>query len=287
MKYAWIKKHQGEFTIAAMCRFLKLSTSSYYAWLKRPITKRDKENDELREKIKALFEASRGTYGTRRLKAALAKQGFTVSRRRTGRLMKQAGLACKTRRRFKATTDSKHNDPIAPNRLARQFKVEQPDRYYVGDITYVWTNEGWLYLAVVIDLFSRQVVGWSIQRHMRAELVNDALKMALWKRKPGKGLILHTDRGSQYASDSHRLLLRQHSIIQSMSRKGDCWDNAVAESFFHSLKTELVHHFQFKTREEAKRAIFDYIEVFYNRQRLHSTNNYLSPVDYERFKKAA
>jgi len=203
-----------------MCRFLKLSTSSYYGWLKRPVSEWDKENDELKEKIKALFEASRGTYGTRRLKAALAKQGFIVSRRRIGRLMKQAGLACKPKRRFKATTDSKH----APNRLARQFKVEQPDSYYVGDITYVWTNGGWLYLAVVIDLFSRQVVGWSIQRHMRAELVNDALKMALLKRKPGKGLVWHTDRGSQYASDSHRLLLQQYGIIQSMSRKGGCWD---------------------------------------------------------------
>ena len=209
-----------------------------------------------------------------------------MSRRRIGRLMSQAGLSCKTKKKFKATTDSKHNKPIAPNLLERQFTVSQPDRYYVGDITYIATQEGWLYLAVVIDLFSRKVVGWSMDSRMKSQLVNDALLMAIWKRKPDKGLIWHTDRGSQYASDSHRAILNEHHITQSMSRKGNCWDNAVSESFFHTLKTELVHHCQFKTRKDAKQAIFEYIEVFYNRERIHSANDYLSPVDYEIQQKA-
>lgn len=179
------------------------------------------------------------------------------------------------------TTDSNHNLPIAPNLLNREFSVNQANKYYVGDITYIWTEEGWLYLAVVIDLFSRQVVGWSMNKSMRASLVNDALSMAIFKRKPAKGLIWHTDRGSQYASYSHRALLESHGIIQSMSRKGDCWDNAVSESFFHTLKVELVHRQKFKTRSVAKTAIFEYIEVFYNRIRMHSANDYLSPLEYE------
>lgn len=232
--------------------------------------------------MKALFEEGRGVYGTRRLKRLLANEGLIVSRRRIGRLLKKAGLQCQTKRRFKVTTDSKHHQPISPNLLARQFTVSQPNRCYVGDITYIWTQEGWLYLAVVIDLFSRQVVGWSMKNHMRTRLVNDALMMAVWARKPEKGLLWHTDRGSQYTSDSHRLLLKQHGIRQSMSRKGDCWDNAVAESFFHSLKTECVYRYTLKTKAMAKQVIFDYIEVFYNRQRLHSANDYLSPVDYEK-----
>ena len=168
--------------------------------------------------------------------------------------MREAGLACKTKHKFKATTNSKHNQPIAPNHLDRQFTVKRPNQAYVGDITYIHTQEGWLYLAVVIDLFSRQVVGWSMADHMRTQLVNDALLMALWKRKPDKGLVWHTDRGSQYASESHRALLMQHGIQQSMSRKGNCWDNAVSESFFHTLKTELVHHQTYQTRAEAKPA---------------------------------
>ncbi|MDP2903892.1 MAG: IS3 family transposase [Methylovulum sp.] len=180
-----------------------------------------------------------------------------------------------------------HDHPIAPNHPGRQFTVERPNQACVGDITYIHTQEGWLYLAVVIDLFSRQVVGWSMAEHMRAKLVNDALLMALWKRKPDKGLLWHTDRGSQYASESHRALLKQHSIHQSMSRKGNCRDNAVSESFFHTLKTGLVHHQAYQNRDEAKKAIFEYIEVFYNRERLHSANGYWPPIDYELQCKAA
>ncbi len=270
-----------------MCPFLKVSRSGFYDWLKRPKTNREIENERLTSRLKELFQEGRGNYGTRRLKKRFADFGYTVSRRRIGRLMKCAGLICKTKRRFKVTTDSKHQQPIAPNLLERRFNVEKPDRYYVGDITYIETRQGWLYLAVVIDLYSRHVVGWSMDQRMTAQLVNDALLMAIWKRKPAKGLIWHTDRGSQYASDNHRKILKQHGIEQSMSRKGNCLDNAVSESFFHTLKTELVHHCNFKTREENRSQIFEYIEVFYNRIRLHSANDYLSPVDYENRQKSA
>nr|WP_246540556.1 IS3 family transposase [sulfur-oxidizing endosymbiont of Gigantopelta aegis] len=194
----------------------------------------------------------------------MAEKGVHISRRRIGRLMKKPVCFVKRRDALKRP-NSKHNKRISPNLLEREFTVSQPDRYYVGDITYIATKEGWLYLAVVIDLFSRQIVGWSMDERMKAKLVNDALLMAIWKRKPMDGLLWHTDRGSQYASDSHRKILSDHNIIQSMSRKGNCWDNAVSESFFHSLKTELTHHCRFKTRVEAKQAIFEYIEVFYNR----------------------
>ena len=225
---------------------------------------------------------NRCNYGARRIRKILQLEGVSISRRRVGKLMKQQGLCCKTRRKFKIiTTDSKHNLPIAPNKLERNFSADYPDEKYVGDITYIWTTEGWMYLAVVIDLFSRRVVGWAMDENMKTKLVNDALLMALWSRKPKKGLLWHTDRGSQYASDSHREIIAAHHIVQSMSRKGNCWDNAVSESFFHTLKTELVHHMNFKTREEAKTAIFEYIEVYYNRKRLHSANDYMAPAVFE------
>lgn len=201
--------------------------------------------------------------------------------------MKEENLFCKLIRRIKATTDSNHNKPIADNLLQRQFKVMAPNRYWVGDISYIPTQEGWLYLATVIDLYSRKVVGWSMSDRLKAELVNNALLMAIWQRKPLKGLIWHTDQGSQYASHSHREILKQHQLIQSMSRKGNCWDNAVAESFFHTLKTELTHHHNFQTRQEARNAIFEYIEVFYNRIRIHSTTNYYSPTQFESLQKIA
>jgi transposase InsO family protein len=228
---------------------------------------------------------SKKTYGTKRIKKALFKLGLQVSRRRIKRLMRAMALVCVMKKRFKATTDSNHGLPVAENKLNRQFKVQAPDRCYVGDITYIPTQEGWLYLAVVIDLFSRRVVGWAMASHMRAELANKALLMALWQRKPKAGLLSHTDRGSQYASESHRQILKDHGIVQSMSRKGNCWDNAVSESFFHTLKTEWVHHINYKTREEAKQSIFKYIETFYNRTRMHSANDYMSPVEFENINK--
>ena len=270
-----------------MCYFLRVSRSSYYQWLNPSKTNREKENQELTNDIKQIFVESRGLYGTRRIRRRLAQLGKFVGRRRIARLMKAAQLYCKTKRKFKVTTNSKHNHPISPNLLQRQFNVSKPDQYWVGDITYIPTSKGWLYLATVIDLYSRQVVGWSMRNRMQSSLVNDALLMAIWKRKPAKGLIWHTDQGSQYASHSHRKLLKDHHIVQSMSRKGNCWDNAVAESFFHTLKTELTHHHKFKDREEAKHAIFEYIEVFYNRIRIHSANNYMSPVEFEQIQNVA
>jgi putative transposase len=270
-----------------MCEFLGVSRSGYYDWLHRLPTAIEQEDKELIEIIKILFEKGRGNYGTRRLKKELIKQGQCISRRRIGRLMRLAGLACKTKRKFKATTNSKHHLPIAPNLLNRDFCAISPNQKYVGDITYVHTQEGWLYVAVVIDLYSRLVVGWSMSERMHAQLVNDALLMAIGARKPAKGLIWHTDQGSQYASDSHRALLKKYGIVQSMSRKGNCWDNSVSESFFHTLKNELVHHQRYATRAEAKQDIFEYIVVFFNRERLHSANDYLSPVEFEILQKAA
>ena len=270
-----------------LCRFLKVSRSGYYDWLDRGQSDRVRQDQALKEKLKVFFLEGRGLYGSRRLQQRFSQTGFTVSRRRVRRLMKEQNLFCKLTRQVKATTDSNHNKPIADNLLQRQFKVMAPNRYWVGDISYIPTQEGWLYLATVIDLYSRKIVGWSMSDRLKAELVNNALLMAIWQRKPLKGLIWHTDQGSQYASHSHRKILKQHQLIQSMSRKGNCWDNAVAESFFHTLKTELTHHHIFKTRQEAKNAIFEYIEVFYNRIRIHSTTNYCSPTQFESVRKIA
>jgi transposase InsO family protein len=260
---------------------MKVSSSGYYSWLNRNLSNRAIENEQLTESIREVFVQNRNVYGTRRIAKILAKDEIAISRKRIGRLMKSAGLICKTKCKFKVTTDSKHNQPISPNLLERQFTVLNPDKCWVGDITYIPTKNGWLYLATVIDLYSRQVIGWSMADNMKAKLVNDALTMALWKRKPKRRLIWHSDRGSQYASESHRNILKDHGIIQSMSRKGNCWDNAVAESFFHTLKTELTNHYQFNNHQEAKNIIFEYIEVFYNRIRVHSANNYLAPVEFE------
>lgn len=268
-----------------MCRMLEVSKTAYYEWCGRPKTSQEKADELLTELIKEIFGQQRNGCGTRTIKKALLRQGYRVSRRRIGRLMRAEGLFCKTRKKFKATTNSKHDNPVAPNRLNREFTVDTPNQKWVGDITYIWTAEGWFYLATVIDLFSRKIVGWSMKSRMTQDLVNQALLSAIWARKPPEGLLWHTDRGSQYASNSHRELLEEHGIIQSMSRKGNCWDNAVAESFFHTLKTGLTNHKQYQTRDEAQEDIFDYIEVFYNRQRLHSTNDYWSPVDYEAVQK--
>ncbi len=261
-----------------------MGRTGFYDWLKAKPSARSLENAALANQIKTIFEDSRGTYGTRRIRRALRALGSYASRKRVGKLMKQHGLKCKAKRKFKLTTDSKHGLPISDNVLQRNFTATLPNQKWVGDITYIPTQRGWLYVAVVIDLFSRRVVGWSMQAHMKATLVNDALLMALWQRKPTSGLIWHTDRGSQYASKGHREILKNHGITQSMSRKGNCWDNAVAESFFHTLKTELTHHESFKTQEDAKQAIFKYIETFYNRKRLHSSNDYCSPEQYEALK---
>ncbi len=270
-----------------MCRVLEVSRSGYYAWLPRSPSLHAQKDEMLSERIAEHFEANREVYGTRRLKDCLADEGDQVSRRRIGRLMNNQEIKVKTKRKDKVTTDSKHGQAVAPNVLNRNFNVDEPNRAYVGDITYMWTAEGWLYLAVVIDLFSRMVVGWSMSQWMKAELVIDALEMALDRRQPQPGLIMHTDRGSQYVADRYLELQHHHGIVPSMSRKGNCWDNAVAESFFHTLKTECVYLETLTTREQARDAIFDYIEVFYNRQRRHSANGNLAPMVYEQSQKAA
>jgi transposase InsO family protein len=235
---------------------------------------------QLRDKVACCFAQGRGTYGTRRIKYLLAQEGLVVSRRRIGRVLTQAGLRCKTRRKFKVPTAGLAQT-VAPNQLNREFTVSAPNTVYVGDITYLPTGEGWLYLAIVLDLYSRAVVGWSMANHMRAELVTQALAMATSQRQPAAGLIMHTDRGSQYGADRYRQFLTRHGIQPSMSRKGNCWDNAVAESFFRTLKTELIYWEEFKTHEQAQTGVFEYIEVFYNRQRCHSANGYLAPLAYE------
>jgi putative transposase len=282
VKYAWIQKQHAEFAVTSLCRILEVSRSGYYEWLGRPPSVQPDTDQQLEAKVKQYFAQGRGIYGTRRIKHLLAQEGLRVSRRRIGRVLNQAGLRCKTRRKFKAPTAAGQAQTVAPNQLNREFTVPTPDTVYVGDITYLPTGEGWLYLAVVLDLCSRAVVGWSMANHMRAELVTQALAMATYHRQPAAGLIMHTDRGSQYGADSYRQFLTQHGIQPSMSRKGNCWDNAPTESFFNSLKNERVHGTTYATRADAQADLFEYIEVFYNRVRRHSSLGYRSPVEYER-----
>lgn len=282
MRYAFIAAHSIEFSIVLMCRVLRVSRSGYYAWRGRPESKRDVENRGLLESIKSVFKKSRKTYGSPRVHRQLLWEGERCSRGRVARLMSANGIRAKQRRKFVATTDSKHDLPVAENVLGRDFSVVEPNRVWASDITYIPTDEGWLYLAGVLDLCSRTAVGWSMSYSLERQLVIDALEMAYRRRMPGKGLIHHSDRGSQYASDDYRNLLKDYGMQMSMSRKGDCWDNAPMESFFGTLKKELVHHRRYRTRAEARRDIFDYIEIFYNRERLHSSLGYLSPVDYEK-----
>jgi putative transposase len=282
-----MKQHCDQFQVRSMCQALDVSRSGYYDWLTRAPSAHARKDQVLLERIRVHFEANRRVYGTRRLKACLADEGEHVSRRRIGRLMAQQDLQVKTRRKFKVTTDSHHGQAVAPHVLERHFDVNEPDTAYVGDITYIWTAQGWLYLAVVIDLFSRAVVGWSMSPWLKADLVTNALQMALDRRQPKAGLLMHTDRGSQYVADRYLHLMHRYGIEASMSRTGNCWDNAVAESFFHTLKTECVYLERFETREQAQTVIFDYVEVFYNRQRRHSSNGNLAPMVYERIRKAA
>jgi putative transposase len=217
---------------------MQISRSGYYSWLKRDKSSRQWENESLIPVVRAAHKQSKGTYGARRIAKEIKAHGSSCGRFKAETLMKMAGVAAKQKKKFKATTDSKHNLPVAPNLLNRQFEVEKPDKVYVSDITYIWTNEGWLYLAVVLDLFSRQVVGWSLSNRMTKKLIMDALRMAIWRRRPAPGLTFHSDRGSQYCSNDFQKMLKTHGMLSSMSRKGNCWDNAVAESFFGSLKTE-------------------------------------------------
>jgi transposase InsO family protein len=267
-----------------MCRVLQVSRGGYYRWVKRqeePPSRREMANQELTAAIQATFKQSRGTYGAPRIHAELKSQGMECSRPRVARLMRKAGIKARRRRSYKVTTTlSKHNLPVAPNTLNRQFWAEGPNEKWVGDITYLKTAEGWLYLAVVLDIYSRKVVGWAMDKHMEEGLVASALQMATTHRQPGKGVLHHTDRGSQYAAHDYQKLLGTHGMQVSMSRKGDCYDNAVMESFFSTLKSECVT-WVYPSRAQARHSIFEYIEVWYNRQRRHSSLGYASPETFE------
>jgi putative transposase len=277
-------ENANSFRVTMMCRLIEVSKAGYYAWCKRDQSKRAVDDARLLTRIKLIHKTSRRTYGSPRIHAQLQKDGVRVARKRVARLMKLHAIEVKTRRRYKATTNSKHDLPVADNILDRRFDIDEiaaTDRVWAGDITYVWTLEGWLYLAVILDLRSRRVVGWSMSQSMERGLVLDALRMALSRRNPGVGVLHHSDRGSQYASDDCQKLLRAYGMTCSMSRKGDCWDNAVVESFNATIKTELIHRATWKTREDVRAEIYKYIETWYNSKRLHSTLGYRSPVEFE------
>jgi putative transposase len=267
MKYVFIKDNRPSFRLKKMCQVFSVSRSGYYAWSKRPKSKTRIFNEELIKKIIEIFGNNHRRYGSRRVWFELRLRGTMCSRNRVVRLMNQIDLKSKRSKKFKATTNSKHNLPVAPNLINKNFVVEQPDQVWVSDITYIGTSEGWMYLAVVLDLYARQVVGWSMSDRMNKELVLSAIGQAIDRRSPTAGLIFHSDRGSQYASNEVRQLLKKYEISQSMSKKGDCYDNAVAESFFATLKMELVYPDFFKTRDDARSKIFEHIEIFYNRHR--------------------
>lgn len=281
MRFAFIDAEKAHHAVRILCRVLQVSRSGYYAWRGRPPSPRAVSDAQLALEIKVVHQRSRGTYGSPRVHAELRAQARTVGRKRVARLMRCQGLAARRKRRYRATTDSKHPFPIAPNELARGFEVTAPDVAWVTDMTYVWTREGWLYLAAIVDLFARRVVGWAASDRITTQLPLEALGQALRRRRPAPGLLHHSDRGSQYASGDYRAALATAGLRCSMSRKGDCWDNAVAESFFATLKAELVHDADYATRTAALAAIGEYIDVFYNHQRRHSHNGYESPVMFE------
>jgi transposase InsO family protein len=264
-----------------MCQILVVSTSGYYAWRKRPVSEREMANQKLVIKIKEVHNQSDRNYGAPRVSQALRAQGYSYNHKRIERLMRLNGIRAKQSKRYKVTTDSNHRHPVAPNLLNRNFKAERPNEKWVSDITYIPTAEGWLYLAGVMDLYSRKIVGWAMAKRMTSALVCNAFKMAVAHRQPDHGLLHHSDRGSQYAGQPYQDLLKQYQCQISMSRTGNCWDNAPMESFFATLKNELVHHQSYQTRAQAKSHIFAYIEGFYNRVRLHSTLDYRSPEQFE------
>lgn len=273
-----------------MCFVFKVSRSGFYYWLSRPDSKRRNENMKILETIREIRQSQpkKEVYGALRMLNDLKAKGLNCGKNRVAAIMRNNGIRSKIKRKFKRTTDSEHSHPVAPNILRQHFSIDAPNKVYVTDITYVWTAEGWLYLAVVLDLFSRMVVGWFTSSRISKELVREALQRAIKIRKPQKGLVVHSDRGSQYASHDYRTLLNKHCCVQSMSGSGNCYDNAVMESFFHSLKVEHIFFEKYKTRAEAQTSIFDYIETFYNRERRHSHLNYEAPLRFEQnYAKAA
>jgi putative transposase len=281
MKYRFIMEHRKEFRLGKMCEVLEVSKSGYHNYVRGKVRQIELENHILLEEIKRIYSKSKSTYGSPRIYMELRKMGYICNRKRIVRIMRINNIKAKTKRKYKVTTNSDHNRPVAENILAQNFSYTESNKAWVSDITYIWTNEGWLYLCCIMDLFSRMIVGWCLDKTMRASLVTSALKQATIKRGENPEIIFHSDRGSQYASNEVRDFLRKHGMIQSMSGKGNCYDNAVMESFFHTLKSELVSFEQFRTRGEARIKIFEYIEIFYNRQRSHSTIGYLSPIEFE------
>jgi len=280
VKYAFIERQRAAFKVSRMCRILGVSGSGYYAWRGRPASPRTQRHQQLSGRIQASFKASHETYGARRVRGDLVDSGECIGRHTIGRLMKQLDLEPKTTRRFRITTNSRKTI-AAPNILAQDFRADRPDQRWVSDVTFIPTRQGWLYLAVMIDLFSRAIVGWSMGSRLQRNLVIDALRMALDQRSPIALDVVHSDQGSQYTAAEFQALVLKHGAQCSMSRKGCCWDNAVAESFFHTLKTELVHHCDYRTRIHARTSIFSYIEGFYNRQRRHSYADNKAPLDFE------
>ncbi len=281
MRYEFIRAEKATFPVRWMCRLLDVSSSGFYAWLhgKEP---REQSDRQILQVIREVFKENRETYGSPRIYLELRERGIRCSKTRLERLMRENGITPPRKKKYRVTTDSNHKNPVAPNVLQRDFTSPAPNRCWVSDITYVWTWAGWLYLAVVLDLFSRRIVGWAMGSKLDTEsLPLRALHMALYGRAPDRGLIHHSDRGCQYTSQAYRDALRARDIVCSMSRRGDCWDNAVVESFFATIKFELIHRRSFRTREEARLAIFDYIEIFYNRQRRHSYLGYMSPEQFE------
>jgi putative transposase len=281
VKFAFIEAKEVAFPVHAMCRVLGVSSSGFYAWRKRPASPRATSDAQLTVDIVAAHKRGRRAYGSPRVHRELRARGVRVGKKRIERLMRKNGIQGRRKRRFRRTTDSNHALPIAPNVLQRKFEVDAPNEAWVTDVTYVWTDEGWLYLAAILDLFSRRIVGWSASTTNDTELALSALRCALKTRKPDPGLVHHSDRGSPYASSDYREALDAHGITASMSRTGDCWDNAVAESFFGTLKAELVDHEHYGSRSAAIASIADYIEMFYNLQRRHSFLGYVSPIEFE------
>ena len=281
MKYAWLDGQRKQYPLPVLCDTLAVSISGYRAWKRGGTAERKHLTDvQLLELIRSIHVQFKGAYGSPRMVDELRERGFPVSKTRVERLMREHGIRARHKRRYKVTTDSKHALPVADNLLDRNFSPEAPNQVWTADLTYIWTDEGWLYLAVVLDLFNREIVGWSIKTRMTADIVVDALTMAWFRRKPAPGLIHHSDRGSQYASLVFQAKLAEYGMVCSMSRKGNCWDNAPTESFFNSLKNERVHGTRYATRAEAIDDLFDYIEVFYNRSRRHSTLKSKSPVRF-------
>lgn len=289
MRFAFIDAQKARYPVTTLCKTLDVSESGYHAWRKRPPSKRAVENARITTHIKAGFKKSRETYGSPRLTDELRDNAVKVGRHRVARLMREAGIRAKKPPRWKKTTNSKHDLPRAPNLVERRWNemATEPNKVWVSDLTYIWTWQGWVYLVVFLDVFSRKIVGWRVDETMEAHIVTDALQTAMVRRAPPRGLILHSDQGSQYASNAYRELIDKNGFRRSMSRKGDCWDNAVAESFFASLKGDLVDRRSWATRSQVEAAVGEWIEVFYNGERRHSALGNVSPINYERLTREA